>query len=162
MKRKPLIAGSIGPYGASLHNGSEYTGTYINHVSLKDMEEWHKPRIEALIEAGVDLLAIETMPASSEAEMILKFLKTNHPSKKAWLSFSCKDGSYTNFGENFREVVERCWELYQSQLIAIGANCTNPKFIESLFSNINDERDDKITFITYPNSGETYHPKKGY
>ena len=26
----PLIAGSVGPYGACLHDGSEYTGNYID------------------------------------------------------------------------------------------------------------------------------------
>lgn len=161
LERKPLIAGSVGPYGASLHNGSEYTGSYINHVSLKEMEEWHRPRIEALLEGGVDLLAIETMPASPEAIMLLKFIKTHHPSAKAWLSFSCKNGELTNFGENFHEVVKKCWEMNSGQLVAIGVNCTNPKHIESLFSGINDDRENKIPFITYPNSGENYHPKKG-
>lgn len=157
----PIIAGSIGPYGASLHNASEYTGSYMNHVSLKEMEEWHKPRIESLIEAGVDLLAIETMPASPEAEMLLNFLKREHPNTKAWLSFSCKDGEHTNFGENFQQVVTKCYDAHKEQLVAIGANCTNPKYIEQLFDGINNDRKEKIPLIVYPNSGEVYHAKKG-
>lgn len=126
------------------------------------MEEWHKPRIEALIEAGVDLLAFETMPASPEAEMLLKYLKKEYPNMKAWLSFSCKDGEHTNFGENFHEVVNRCYDLNPEQLVAIGVNCTNPKYINQLFDGINDHREEKIPLIVYPNSGENYHPKRGW
>lgn len=31
--REILIAGSVGPYGACLHNGSEYTGDYVDHMT---------------------------------------------------------------------------------------------------------------------------------
>ena len=59
----PLIAGSVGAYGACLHDSSEYTGEYVDHVSREEMKEWHRPRIAALLSAKVDLLAIETIPA---------------------------------------------------------------------------------------------------
>lgn len=85
---KPLIAGSVGPYGASLHDGSEYTGSYIPNTSLETMRNWHRPRINALIEGGVDLLAIETIPSKVEAEMLIELLRNEYPSTKAWLSFS--------------------------------------------------------------------------
>lgn len=29
------MAGSVGPYGAFLHNGSEYTGTYAEEMSVE-------------------------------------------------------------------------------------------------------------------------------
>lgn len=53
------------------------------------MREWHRPRIQALIEAGVDLLALETIPCQEEAEMLCDLLR-EFPNMKAWLSFSCK------------------------------------------------------------------------
>ncbi len=59
----PLIAGSVGPYGACLHDMSEYTGDYVDQVTEKELMEWHRPRIAALLEAGADILAIETIPA---------------------------------------------------------------------------------------------------
>ncbi len=62
VERKPLIFASIGPYGAHLHDGSEYTGSYEKNVSVQDIKKWHKIRINACIEAGVDGLAIETIP----------------------------------------------------------------------------------------------------
>lgn len=156
----PFVAGSIGPYGAALHNGSEYTGSYVNHVSLKEMEEWHRPRIEALIGSGVDLLAIETMPASPEVEMLVTFLKANFPTVKFWISFSCKDERHTNFGEDFQEVARRCYELNPSQIIAVGVNCTNPKYVEKLLDGFN-KGGQAVPLIVYPNSGENYHPKRG-
>lgn len=58
----PLIAASIGPYGAHLHDGSEYSGTYAETVSPNTIKDWHRIRIEACVEAGVDLLAVETIP----------------------------------------------------------------------------------------------------
>ena len=30
---KVLIAGSVGPYGACQHDGSEYTGNYVDHMT---------------------------------------------------------------------------------------------------------------------------------
>ena len=81
-----LVAGSVGPYGACLGDGSEYTGAYlqvglidtpiqIKHVPTKGMtreelEEWHRPRMEALIGGKVSLLALETMPGSLEVNLL--------------------------------------------------------------------------------------------
>lgn len=80
--------GSVGPYGASLHDGSEYNGSYANTTSIETMRNWHKPRIDALIESGVDMLALETIPCKAEASMLVELLK-DYPNIKAWLSFSC-------------------------------------------------------------------------
>lgn len=63
------------------------------------MREWHRPRIQALVEAGVDLLALETIPCQEEAEMLCELLR-EYPTIKAWLSFSCK--------------VSELWMLYLS------------------------------------------------
>lgn len=53
----------MGPYGACLCDSSEYNGKYIDHVSREELKAWHRPRLAALLEAGVDLLAVETFPA---------------------------------------------------------------------------------------------------
>ena len=66
------MAGSVGPYGAMLADGSEYTGDYDpGDIVLRDV---HAPRIEALLEAGVDLLAFETIPTVREAAVLLDLL----------------------------------------------------------------------------------------
>ena len=50
---------------------------------------WHRPRIEVLLRSGVDLVAMETMPAQKEAEALCTLLE-EFPGAKAWISFSCK------------------------------------------------------------------------
>ena len=40
--RASLIAGSVGPYGACLHDGSEYTGSYVDALSVEQLKEWHR------------------------------------------------------------------------------------------------------------------------
>ncbi|KAK7869121.1 hypothetical protein R5R35_006587 [Gryllus longicercus] len=157
---QPLIVGSVGPYGACLHDYSEYTGEYVETVSQEELMEWHRPRIQALVEAGVDLLALETIPAQAEGEALLRLLK-DFPEQKAWLTFSCKDDAHTSHGENFQECVQSCWQLNPSQLVAIGANCLNPQLVTPLFKGINNE-DRTIPLIAYPNSGEKFIPEKGW
>ncbi len=84
------MAGSIGPYGACKADMSEYTGAYVDSMTEEDLIQWHRPRLVALLEAGVDYLAIETFPALLEAKAILKLLKQEAPDIPAWISFSCK------------------------------------------------------------------------
>lgn len=91
---KPLIVGSVGPYGASLHDGSEYTGSYAKTTPIETIREWHIPRIKALVEAGVDLLALETIPCKVEAETLVTLLKEQFPNTRAWLTFSVGVSTY--------------------------------------------------------------------
>ena len=83
------MAGSVGPYGAMLHDGSEYTGIYPPNVTHELLREWHRPRLDALLEAGADLLAFETIPCSMEALALISLLK-EYPQARAWLSFSVR------------------------------------------------------------------------
>lgn len=87
--RRIQILGSVGPYGASLCDGSEYNGNYIDEINVEKLTEWHKPRIQALIEAGVDALLFETIPSIGEANILLNIL-AEFPNQKACLSFSFK------------------------------------------------------------------------
>nr|XP_022918716.1 uncharacterized protein LOC111427705 [Onthophagus taurus] len=157
----PLIAGSVGPYGASLHDGSEYTGTYRDTISKEILKEYHNGRIEALIDGGVDLLAFETIPCKIEAEVLLELLK-EYPDIKAWLSFNCKNGTCLASGENFKETVLYCYNLNPDQLVAIGTNCVSPVFVEELLSEVHSDKSIAIPLIVYANSGEDYSKEKGW
>lgn len=86
----PMIIASIGPYGAHLHDGSEYTGTYADYVAPKVIAQWHRTRIDACLEAGVDALAIETIPCQAEAEALVDLLCDEYPEVKFWIAFQCK------------------------------------------------------------------------
>ncbi|MDT8322407.1 MAG: homocysteine S-methyltransferase family protein, partial [Xanthomonadales bacterium] len=52
---RPLVAASIGPYGACLADGSEYHGEY--GVGKQELLEFHRPRIALLADSGADLFA---------------------------------------------------------------------------------------------------------
>ncbi|XP_044740077.1 homocysteine S-methyltransferase YbgG-like [Chrysoperla carnea] len=160
-RSRPLIVGSVGPYGASLHDGSEYSGSYADQVTKQQLREWHIPRIEALIESGVDLLGIETIPCGKEAEVLVELIK-EYPHIKAWLSFSCKDGAIAN-GDNFHKTVRKCYDSNPQQLVAVGINCLGPKYVEPLIKGLNKGRENRpIPIIVYPNSGENYNPESGW
>lgn len=158
----PWVVGSIGPYGAHLHDGSEYTGSYATTVPFVRIQNWHRQRINAVIEAGVDALAIETIPCRMEAEAILEMMTAEHPTVRFWISFQCKDGSNLAHGENFAETAVAMWAkaraLKNPNLLAVGVNCVHPQFAIQLLQAVNDRRadDDKIPLIVYPNSGEIW------
>ncbi|XP_045472849.1 homocysteine S-methyltransferase 1-like [Harmonia axyridis] len=162
--KKPLIVGSVGPYGASLHDGSEYSGSYAATTPVETMKKWHLPRIKALLEGGVDLLGMETIPCKLEAEMLVKLLKTDFPQTKAWLTFSVRpDGKSIAYGDNFQQTVRSCYDLNRNQLVAVGLNCVAPRLVEKFISGINKGREsDPVPLIVYPNSGESYKVDLGW
>lgn len=71
----PLIAGDVGPYAAYLADGSEYTGHY--HLSKEAYQAFHHSRIQTLLAAGCDFLAIETIPNVHEAKALIDLLATD-------------------------------------------------------------------------------------
>ena len=72
----PLVVASIGPYGAHLHDGSEYTGSYADYETADTIKKWHRARLDAVLEAGVDALAIETIPCLVRLENFVIILMT--------------------------------------------------------------------------------------
>ncbi|XP_055616457.1 BMP-2-inducible protein kinase [Toxorhynchites rutilus septentrionalis] len=158
----PWVVGSIGPYGAHLHDGSEYTGSYADTLPLARIQKWHRQRINAVIEAGVDALAIETIPCRMEADALLELMTAEYPSVRFWISFQCKDGFNTAHGENFAETATALWKKARSyknpNLLAVGVNCVHPLHAIQLLKAVNERRpdDDKIPLIVYPNSGELW------
>ncbi|MGE5461773.1 MAG: homocysteine S-methyltransferase, partial [Syntrophothermus sp.] len=148
-RSKPFVAASVGPYGAFLADGSEYRGNY--GLTEKELMDFHRPRMKALIEAGADLLACETIPCLSEAQALVKLLD-EFQGIQAWISFSCRDGEHVNEGQRLEDCVR---SIESSPFVAaLGVNCTSPKYIPSLIAEAS-----KATYkpvLVYPNSGETY------
>ena len=152
-RAKPFVAASVGPYGAFLANGSEYRGDY--GLSEKELMEFHRPRMRALIEAGADMLACETMPCLIEAQAIAKLLK-EFPDTTAWFSFSARDEKHISEGQVFAECVKQLEN--HRQIAAIGINCTSPSYIPSLIREAAKVTEKPV--LVYPNSGESYNAEK--
>jgi homocysteine S-methyltransferase len=148
-RAKPFVAASVGPYGAYLADGSEYRGNY--GLSEKELMDFHRPRMNALIEAGADLLACETIPSLIEAQAIAKLLK-EFPNTSAWFSFSARDEKHVSEGQPFADCVKQLKD--HPQVAAIGINCTSPKYIPALIREAKKETAKPV--LAYPNSGETY------
>jgi homocysteine S-methyltransferase len=142
-----LVAASVGPYGAFLANGAEYTGDY--DLDEDGLFAWHLPRWEILASTGADLLAVETIPSYPEARALARLLE-HTPGVKAWVSFSCRDGERLNDGTPIREAAA----LFggNPDVVAVGANCTAPRHIPSLIGCLTGG----LPVVVYPNSGETW------
>ncbi|MEK4566917.1 homocysteine S-methyltransferase [Alkalihalobacillus sp. FSL R5-0424] len=149
---KPLVAASVGPYGAYLADGSEYHGDY--GLCEEELVLFHRDRIRLLVEAGADVLACETIPCLVEAKAIARVLK-DFPDVYAWISFSAKDELHINSGERIADCAE--WLEGETQIAAVGINCTAPQFVETLITEVKANTAKPI--IVYPNSGEAYDPK---
>src|SRR5664279_6255231 len=63
------VAASVGPYGATLADGSEYRGDY--GLTVAQLRRWHRPRLAVLADAGADVLAVETIPCLAEVAALL-------------------------------------------------------------------------------------------
>jgi homocysteine S-methyltransferase len=143
-----LVAGSVGPYGAMLADGSEYTGAYDpGDDALRD---FHAPRMEALLDAGVDLLAIETIPTVREARVLVELVE--ELGARAWLSFQCRDGRSTAAGEPIEDAVAIADGT--AGIDAVGVNCTAPRHVPSLLTAAATATTKPL--IAYPNDGDSW------
>jgi homocysteine S-methyltransferase len=149
---RPLIAASVGPYGAMRADGSEYRGDY--GLSDRQLAEFHRPRLEVLARSGADVIAFETLPCLQEA-LVLAELLEEHPDMTAWLCFSCRDGAHNSQGED----IGRCAEALRdcSQITAVGVNCTAPEHLPELLGRMRERTAQPL--VAYPNSGQRYDPE---
>lgn len=147
---KPLVAASIGPYGAYLADGSEYSGDY--KISDDELKEFHKTRLEIIVGTSPDILACETIPSLKEAKIIAELLK-EYKDIDSWITFSAKDSNFTNAGDDIKE----CMSFFNTQehVGAVGINCTAPQYIPKLVENIKAVCSKPI--VVYPNGGSTYN-----
>ncbi len=148
---KPLVAASIGPYGAYLANGAEYSGAY--EISEKKLSSFHKRRLDTIMKMSPDIIACETIPLFSEIKILSKLLE-KYKTTTSWLCLSAKNESLTNAGDDVEEVIS--WLNAQKHIDAIGVNCTAPQYISTLVKKIKKLSDKLI--VIYPNGGSAYNP----
>jgi homocysteine S-methyltransferase len=148
-RHRPLVAASIGPYGAYLANGAEYTGDY--DLDEAGLAAFHRERLEILAASGADLLACETIPSAAEARALAKLLGAV-PGALAWFAFSCRDGERISDGTPFVECVREL--APHPQIVALGINCTAPTYVDGLLRAARLATAKPL--VAYPNSGERY------
>jgi len=142
------VAGSVGPYGAYLADGSEYTGAYLADVAVDELREFHRPRLHALAGAGVDVLACETLPGAAEVEALLA--EVTALDVPAWFSLTSVTGpdgvARTRRGEPLGDVLGMVRGV--AQVVAVGVNCTDPSSVLPAVT--------AGATVVYPNSGEVW------
>jgi homocysteine S-methyltransferase len=149
--KQVIVAASVGPYGAILADGSEYRGHYnLTHAELVG---FHRRRIEILLDAHPDLLAIETIPSIVEAQALVQVL-AGLPEARAWFSFTCSDGATLADGTPFAEAIALVAE--SPQVLAVGVNCTSPEFVAELIAVA--RRVTAKPIVVYPNRGGGWDP----
>jgi homocysteine S-methyltransferase len=146
---RPLVAASIGPYGAYLADGSEYTGDY--GLDEDQLRRFHARRWRVLAESDADVLACETIPSAPETRVLLSLLEDT-PNRWAWLSFSCSDAGHISDGTPIADVVRLCDAA--PRVAAVGVNCIAPALVSPLLDRIRAASSKPL--VVYPNSGERY------
>jgi len=151
---RPLVAASVGPYGAYLADGAEYTGRY--DLDEEGLVSWHRRRWRVLCDTPADLLACETIPSFAEGRALVRLLGET-PGRWAWVSFQCRDEGHLADGTPLESAVTACDGA--DRLLAIGVNCVPPECVVPLLDRARSVS--TKTFVAYPNSGERYDPLTG-
>jgi len=154
-KGELIAAAAVGPYGAYLANGAEYTGDYGHSEGERQaIRRFHEERMALLKEGGADVFVCETLPCLWEAEIEAETAEKLNLA--AWVSFSCRDGEHISDGTPIAECAKSL--LKYDNVIAVGVNCTHPRYISSLIREIRGAIGDALPVIVYPNGGEEYDP----
>ncbi len=145
------VAASVGPYGAALADGSEYRGDY--GLTVDQLRDWHRPRLQILADAGADVLALETIPCMAEAEALLT--EVSALGMPAWLSMTCADGR-TRAGEPAEDAFAMAAGV--DEIIAVGVNCVSSVEAADLVATAVEAS--RKPGVVYPNSGETWDAQR--
>lgn len=141
------VAASVGPYGAMLAHGEEYVGRY--GLSVAELTAWHRPRLDVLTAAGPDVLALETIPDSDEAEALVGLAAEY--GLPAWLSYTI-DGERTRAGQPLEEAFAVAADV--PEIVAVGVNCCAPADVLGAVETARRVTGKPV--IVYPNSGEVW------
>ena len=151
IKRKIKIVGSYGPYGASLSNGSEYTGKYDTSDNI--IIDYRIKNMNIIKELDIDIILYETIPCLREIEILSKLVEEYK--KEVWVSFTCNKDLEFRDGSS---IIKACKILSSIEVIStIGINCFSPLLAEKAIKKLKDNSNKKI--LIYPNSGEIYNNK---
>jgi homocysteine S-methyltransferase len=141
------VAASVGPYGAALANGEEYVGRY--GLSVAQLADWHRPRLEVLADAGADVLAVETVPDVDEAEALVGLI--HELGVPAWLSYTIA-GTTTRAGQPLADAFAVAAGV--PEIVAVGVNCCAPDDVLAAVEIAREVTGKPV--IAYPNSGEAW------
>lgn len=147
------VAGSLGAYGALRADGSEYTGDYDlgdEAATTRALVDAHLPRVEALLDAGADVVACETVPRAAEVQALAEVLA--RCAAPAWVSLTPAPGGLTTRrGEPLADAAAPLADV--PGVLAVGVNCARPHDVLPALEVLAGTG---LPLVAYPNSGETW------
>lgn len=149
-----LIAASVGPYGAVLHDGSEYRGDY--GLSRAQLVDFHRSRLDVLVDAQPDLLAVETIPDLREVEALIEVLG-EAPDMPAWICMTARDAERLWAGQRIEDAAALAASA--PSVVAVGINCTDPRVVPELLARMRSVTD--LPLVAYPNAGGAWSAETG-
>ena len=145
--QRPLVAAGIGPLGAFLADGSEYTGAY--NANEHELFRFHHERWNLLRRLGPDLILCETIPKLEELRVLAKL--ADESEMAVAISVNCRDAFHLSDGTPMQECVQM---LASHNIAAVGVNCVSPNLAIDAVRHLNECTD--LPLLAYPNSGEAY------
>jgi homocysteine S-methyltransferase len=148
------VAASVGPYGAALADGSEYTGAYGDMLTVPALRRFHHDRLAVLADAAPDVLALETLPALAEVEALVA--EVDRLGVPTWLSLTTVTDADGRVVTRRGEPAEEAFGLARDSdsVLAVGVNCTDPDGVLAAVRLAAEVTGKPV--VAYPNSGERW------
>ncbi|KAJ5637204.1 hypothetical protein N7490_007083 [Penicillium lividum] len=128
------VALSLGPYGACMIPGQEYSGAYdVEHDGEEELYQWHLERLKLVLGADGDLIsrlqfvAFETLPRLDEVRAVRRAIRDAGITVPYWIAcvFPGDEGLLPD-GSSIEQVVDAAVGSLEggSSPWGIGINCT--------------------------------------
>jgi homocysteine S-methyltransferase len=150
---KYVVAASMGPYGATVGDGSEYSA--VQHLDAAALYEFHAERMRTLAQALPDVFLFETIPTRIEA-LVVAEVACDLEFGPVWMSLACADGERTYGGDDAGALVAEL-EAFDG-IDVVGVNCTPPAAIAPLARTIRAATAKPI--LVCPNLGQHWEPRQ--
>jgi homocysteine S-methyltransferase len=147
------VVGSVGSYGALIGGGAEYEGGYDVDVGV--LVDVHAPRVAALVAAGVDAIAVETVPSATELDAVARVI--DGLDVPVWVT-ATTDVTGTRTPEGDRLEVAFAPLVAVDTVVAVGVNCLPPERVAPALAALAPLG---RPLVAKPNAGERFDPDRG-
>jgi homocysteine S-methyltransferase len=168
VRESAKVALSLGPYGACMIPGQEYSGAYdAEHDSEEDLFVWHLERLRMFVQAGVGeigYVAFETLPRLDEVRAVRRAMAESGLQVPFWIAcvFPGDDGLLPD-GRGVVDVVRAAFDGKGPVPWGIGINCTKMHklggLVDAFGRAVKDVGCEVPTLVLYPDgmNGEVYN-----
>lgn len=148
--RPRYVAGAIGPLTVSLTNVVDSNDTSFRAVTFDQVKQTYRHQIDALLEAGCDILMVETIFDSLNAKAALVAIRESGTTAPVIISAAVGRGGETMISA---QKVEALWNTFAHvNPLAIGLNCSlGPDLMEPFLQDLSKVVTTHLS--CYPNAG---------